>query len=148
MTAILLLAALAALGWWAMTRNQTGSTLGIGTSLSITDFARAIQTFEGFFPGTRSYRNNNPGNLKYVGQPGTTGQDDKGFAVFGTYEQGWAALIALIQLRISQHPTWTILDFFMSYAPPSDNNPTQQYAQTVANVIGASTDTQIGQLTS
>lgn len=141
---LLVLLALILIGaGYYMNQNASQSESSTG-GYSINALALAIRTFEGYYPGTRSYRNNNPGNIKFANQPGTTGQDDKGFAVFVTYQDGWNALIALIRKRISQHPAWTILDFFMSYAPPSDNNPTQEYAQTVANAVGASSDTQIG----
>lgn len=112
---------------------------------SVESLAAAIQTFEGYYPGTRAYRNNNPGNLKFAGQPGTTGQDDKGFAIFATFVDGWNALITLIRKRISQHPTWTILDFFMSYAPPSDNNDTTGYANFVAKTVGAPISATLGE---
>lgn len=117
--------------------------------LTIRLMADAIQGFEGWFPGSRSYRNNNPGNLKYTawthGQ-GATGQDSTGFAVFPNYETGRAALTSLLMLRVRQHPEWTILDLFNSYAPPSDNNPTAQYAATVAKKAGVTADTKLGEL--
>lgn len=117
--------------------------------LTIRLMADAIQTFEGWFPGSHSYRNNNPGNLKFTtwtqGQ-GATGQDSSGFAVFPNYETGRTALTALLMLRVRQHPEWTILDLFNSYAPPSDNNPTAQYAATVAKNAGVTVDTKLGEL--
>lgn len=115
------------------------------TSYSVSTLAAAIQTFEGYYPGTRSYRNNNPGNIKFASQPGATGQDDKGFAIFDSFSSGWTALITLIQKRIKQHPNWTILDFFMSYAPPSDNNDTSGYASFVAKAVGAPITATLGE---
>jgi hypothetical protein len=141
----LLGAALLALGLW---KNQNGGQ-NTDIPLTIRLMAEAIQTFEGWFPGSKSYRNNNPGNLRYTawtqGQ-GATGQDSTGFSVFPTYEIGYAALTSLLMLRVRQHPDWTILDLFNSYAPPSDNNPTQTYAATVAKNAGVTVDTKLGEL--
>ncbi len=50
--------------------------------------AMGIQKAEGFGPGTRSYRNNNPLNVRK--SPWMTRQED-GFAVFSTYAVGWSA---------------------------------------------------------
>lgn len=143
MTWELAIAGLFLVGVYLYMNQGSDNSSGVTGNFSVKALASAIQTFEGFYPGSRSYRNNNPGNLKFASQPGAVAQDDKGFAVFDSYTSGWNALIALIYRRIQQHPTWTVLDFFMSYAPPSDNNPTQQYAQTVADAVGASTSTQL-----
>lgn len=130
---------------FALRENQNMA----GEPLSIRLMADAIQAFEGWLPGTRSYRNNNPGNLKFTTwthEQGATGQDSAGFAVFPNYETGRAALTALLMLRVRQHPEWTLLDLFNSYAPPSDNNPTQTYAATVAKKAGVTVDTKLGDL--
>lgn len=124
---------------------------GVSTAVEsgIKKFAAAIQQFEGYLPTHRSVRNNNPGNLKYSAwedKYGVIGTDDKGFAIFDTFEGGWNALLDLINRRIRQHPEWSILDFFMVYAPPSDNNPTNSYAEFVAKQLGVSVDTKIGDL--
>ena len=117
--------------------------LDVGQSI-IEKIAIAIQTFEGYFPGSVSFRNNNPGNLKYARQPGTTGQDARGFAIFATFDEGWDALIALLNKRAAQHPEWTLLDLFNSYAPPTDNNNPEQYASFVAEHTGLTPDTTLG----
>lgn len=120
--------------------NVSGSLLGL---------AEAIKEFEGFAPGTRAWRNNNPGNLKFTAwtqQQGAIRADDKGFAVFPDFQTGFRALVALLELRRRQHPDWSILDLMMSYAPPSDNNPTGKYAQFVASKIGARIDTKLSEL--
>jgi hypothetical protein len=125
--------------------GKEDSTVG---QFTISALADAIQVFEGFYPGSRAYRNNNPGNLEYHNQPGTTGADlqnrqPPGYAIFATYEAGRTALEALIRLRIAQHSAWTLLDFFYSYAPPSDNNDPDGYASTVARLVGVSPDTKL-----
>ena len=47
-------------------------------------------------------RNNNPGNLVFVGQHEATGKDEHGFAVFPTPEAGFRALAGQIKLDQSR----------------------------------------------
>lgn len=99
-------------------------------------FCSAIRDYEGA-PGDRNYRNNNPGNLRYSGQPGTTGKDADGFAIFTTYQAGWNCLVTMVENAASgksevYKPTMTIKDFFHVYAPSSDNNNPDAYALFVA----------------
>lgn len=87
--------------------------------------------------GTPSFRNLNPGNLKYAGQYGSTGKDSKGFAIFPTYQAGYDALKRQILLVASgksrAFPTpCTIKRFFEIYAPAKDNNEPLSYATQVA----------------
>lgn len=111
-------------------------------------FCKAIQEYEGWYPpskehpmGSRSFRNKNPGNLKFAGQKGATGKDDKGFAIFPTEEMGLEALIRLVELVISGKsahytPTMNLNQFFGVYAPTSDNNAPSVYAAFVGRKIG------------
>lgn len=105
----------------------------------IIKFAEAIKIYEGWFAGSRSFRNNNPGNLRFVGQVGATSDRDN-FAVFKTYEEGFGALLRMIQNAATgkskvYYPTMTILEFFKKYAPSSDNNHPEKYAQYVADRV-------------
>lgn len=114
-------------------------------------FCKAIEKYEGYYPGSRSYRNNNPGNLHYASQQGTTGKDDKGFAVFDTYESGYRALKNQIKLAIlgkSKYykPEMTIIEFFSVYAPSHDNNDPNSYALFVAKEVGVNPQTKIREL--
>lgn len=103
----------------------------------IDKFCLAIQKMEGWFEGSRSFRNNNPGNLKYVGQSRATGKDANGFAVFPSYEAGFETLREMV-MRACQgkskvyKPSFTFYDFFAIYAPAEDNNHPKQYAEVVA----------------
>ena len=58
-------------------------------------FCNAIKDFEGYTPISRSYRNNNPGNITYgpfaVKELGAIGSDGR-FAKWNTYEDGFNAL--------------------------------------------------------
>jgi len=109
----------------------------------------AIQRFEGWFTpgenakyphGSISWRNMNPGNLRPAGQKGMIGEKG-GFAVFSTYADGKEALRNQIKLAISgrsrvYRPDMTLLEFFQTYAPSSDNNYPEQYAKYVAGIMG------------
>lgn len=114
-------------------------------------FAEAIKTFEGWKPGSRSYNNNNPGNLKGGVWPGVIGKDDAGFLIFQSFADGWNALVYQITLAAKgkssvYSPQNSILQFFEKYAPSSDNNNPASYARFVANYIGLPVDTLIGTL--
>lgn len=98
--------------------------------------ASLIQTIEGYFPGSISYTNNNPGNLKYVGQAGATGADSRGFAIFPTYDAGFAALEN--QVAYDANNGLTIAQFAAKYAPASDGNNPTSYASTIASTFGLS----------
>lgn len=111
--------------------------------------ARAIQTEEGYFPGSRAYRNNNPGNLRYVGQEGAIGADSGGFAIFPDYQSGFAALVAQLRRDAERHPGWSLWQFVSDYAPASDNNNVLSYVSNIVSSLqsagfDASTNTVLG----
>lgn len=111
----------------------------------------AIQKHEGWYEGSRSYRNNNPGNLKYIGQQTAIGKDKSGFAVFKSYKDGYDTLKTMI-LNCARgfskvyKPEMTLTQFFLLYAPTFDNNDSDAYAKAVANDMGVSTSFQIRDL--
>lgn len=119
----------------------------VTTSPAITTIASAIQTQEGYAPGTTSYTNNNPGNLMYAGQPGAV-QGAGGFAVFPTYDSGYQALLRQIQLDANNG--MSISSMMNSWAPAYDangspipgNNPTL-YANNVAAALGVDPSTSV-----
>lgn len=114
------------------------SGVGFGQYSSI---ASAIQTQEGYYPGSPSYVNNNPGNLIASSwtqsQPGYVGTDKSGFAVFDTYANGLAAENALIGNYAASGAT--IQSMMAAWAPASQagNNP-DLYASNVAAAAGLS----------
>jgi hypothetical protein len=119
--------------------------IGLGTVTpvlpqSVVDvIASTIQTQEGYYPGSLAYKNNNPGNLIYVGQGGAT-QGTGGFAAFSSYADGLAALDN--QIQIYGNDGYTINQMMAVYAPGSQqgNNP-GAYAQTIAAALGVTPDT-------
>ncbi len=104
--------------------------------------AQAIQQQEGYFPGSLAYRNNNPGNLIYAGQPGAS-PGAGGFAAFTSYDAGYQAMVNQISLDASRgtdasgNPTTTISELLTSWAPPSQNpNLYTSYIPGVASSTG------------
>jgi hypothetical protein len=88
--------------------------------------ASAITTQEGG-PGNLNYRNNNPGNLRFVGQTGAV-LGEGGFARWSTWDEGVYALKAQINLDATRgtdaagHPTTTVGELIASWAPASEND--------------------------
>lgn len=130
-------------------------------SANIIAWAKAIQEKEGFirpgvagFPrGSRSWRNNNPGNIRYTGLfiNLAKGKDDKNFCVFETYEAGLNALCLLLKraatgLSTIYRPEHSLLRFYEIYAPKSDGNDPVAYAKYVADRIGVDVETPIKKL--
>lgn len=108
-------------------------TRGFGQFTSV---ANEIQQLEGWFSGSVSQSNNNPGNLVYANQPGATGASSSGFAVFPTYQAGYQALLNQISLDASRG--LTISQFAQKYAPASDGNDPTSYAAQIAMATGLS----------
>lgn len=103
--------------------------------------ASTIQQVEGYYPGSVSYRNNNPGNLVYVGQAGATGADANGFAIFPSYAAGLQALDDQIQLYAGRG--LSIQGMMNIYAPASDGNDPNSYASQIASALGVDPSTSL-----
>jgi hypothetical protein len=103
--------------------------------VSVTDFANAIEHFEGYYPpsskypnGSVSWRNRNPGNLK----------NKKGqFIKYATYDEGYYALCDYIKrVGKNEHKAYPkdcdIFQFFSVYAPTIDGNHPRDYSVWIA----------------
>lgn len=126
----------------------------------IVRWAQAIQRHEGWFVGSRSYRNNNPGNIRspypgknsdYTASLGAIGVDLGRFCIFPSPDAGFNALCTFLTHAASgklksYRPEMTLLEFYGVYAPSSDNNNPKTYAQAVAQYVGCTIDTPIKQL--
>jgi hypothetical protein len=102
----------------------------------------AVQTQEGYYPGTLAYTNNNPGNLVAAGQPGCS-PGAGGFCAFPSYDLGYQALLNQISLDASRG--YTILQFTTKYLGGDVNNPgvapggdPNVYAANIAAAAGVS----------
>jgi hypothetical protein len=84
----------------------------------------------------RGIRNNNPGNLNYVGQPGATRESGPNgrFAVFQTAEEGLVALARQLRLY-AQRGINSVRAIISKFAPPTEND-TQAYIDSVSKRLG------------
>lgn len=86
-----------------------------------------------------AFVNNNPGNLRFVGQQGAT-KGENGFAKFSSPEAGVKALESQIKLDASRG--LTLQQFINKYAPPTENN-TNQYLAQMTQILGVPPTTKI-----
>jgi len=84
----------------------------------------------------RGIRNNNPGNLNYVGQAGATREAGPNgrFAVFQSAEAGLQELAHQLR-RYAQRGINSVRAIISKFAPPSENN-TQAYISSVSKRLG------------
>ncbi|CDX38874.1 hypothetical protein MPLSOD_340076 [Mesorhizobium sp. SOD10] len=98
--------------------------------------------------GSRSWRNNNPGNIargSFSEAHGSIGDDGK-FGIFPDEETGSAAIVALF--TSNSYKNLSIRDAFYRYAPPADNNDTEAYIAAVTAVVGVPSSKIVGTLSS
>lgn len=105
------------------------------------DLASAHRDREGWYPGSLSQRNNNPGNLRlqpYQAALYGAVQGEGGFARFPTPEVGFRALMDDLRAKITGHSTHidyekipkpTLQDYVNVFAPAEDHNDPTSYAQ-------------------
>jgi len=109
------------------------------------DLMNLIGRMEGWgIANSLATKNNNPGNLRYVGQAGATGQDSRGFAIFTTPDAGMAALQHQIELDASRD--LSVRQFINKYAPPSEND-TSNYLSFITNGLGVGADDPLTDIT-
>lgn len=96
--------------------------------------------------GTRSWRNNNPGNIKSGDFSESNGEigDDGMMAIFPDEAIGRSAVKALITGK--KYKNLSIKDAIYRYAPPSDNNDTDAYVAVIVKATGAPSSTIIKDL--
>lgn len=117
----------------------------------------AMAEFEGWdAPGpneadhvSRSYRNHNPGNLR--SSPFQSHQKD-GFAVFSNDSVGWMAFHYDLMQKAKGNTVTdlngesTIAELIRVWAPPSDNNDTENYIDFVERKSTLDRDTKLKEL--
>ena len=96
----------------------------------------AIMHHEGWFPGSVSNRNRNPGNLR--GSKIEHWIDAGGYCIFRTIIDGSNALLLDLHAKLIEGTHGlsldsTLDDLFDVYAPRADKNDPQMYAVDVAN---------------
>lgn len=104
----------------------------------ITALADAVTRMEGYSPGTRAYRNNNPGNIRggsiYPQYP----LDSGGFTIFPDPATGRAALETDMAAKVNQGLSLRSLVY--KYAPPTDGNDSDKYVSNVSTWTGLPAD--------
>lgn len=110
------------------------SAIAEGTKRIFTKDDGSTELREG---GTRSWRNNNPGNVRmseFARSNGAIGSDADGFAIFPTLDAGSAAKQKLI-FEGKNYKDLSLSDAIARYAPPSEND-TARYQRTVLASVG------------
>ena len=99
--------------------------------------------------GSRAYRHHNPGNLRASPFASTVVDD---FAVFRNDMVGWMAFHwDLMQKARGQTvtklgPKSTLRELIFTWAPPSDNNNSEAYLQSVVKKSGLSENITLGEI--
>ena len=117
------------------------------------DLANAHKIIEGFYPpgtpgfpkGSVSWRNLNPGNLRYRSHQRIYGAEPgyMNFAKFPTYEKGFQALMDDLRAKITGHSAHidyrrnpSFLTYVRVYAPADDGNDPAGYTQKLIRMLG------------
>lgn len=106
-----------------------------------------------FSEGTLSWRNRNPGNLKFgdfAKKYGALCVGQGGHAIFPNYEAGKEAMQALLFNEDSKYVNLSIFKAISRYAPVNDpkaNNKPKQYSAYVAKEVGVPVTTILSTLT-
>lgn len=104
---------------------------GLENAVIYYDESGKLWLFEG---GTRTWRNQNPGNLvvgKYSRKNGMIGKAG-GFAVFPDYSSGHQALLDLL---INEYGNFDLVKLMKKFAPPHENK-TKKYIQFIKKLTG------------
>jgi predicted nucleic acid-binding Zn-ribbon protein len=124
--------------------EKTASAISAGAakSASASGLTRTYETESGTETrtgGTRAWRNNNPGNLRYgpfAIKHGAIGADKDGFAMFASMELGEAAKKDLL-FKTASYKNLSLSGAISRYAPASDNNDTAKYQAAVIGAVGS-----------
>lgn len=125
-----------------MTSLQYSSVVGAGSGYTT---VRTPDGRELRISGTRSTRNNNPGNIEYgkfARSQGAIGSDGR-FAVFPDRATGFRAVEGLV--FGGKYAGLSLKQAIERYAPPFENN-SLGYAQAVANKVGVPLTTKMSQI--
>jgi hypothetical protein len=89
-----------------------------------------------------AFKNNNPGNLRLVGQNGAK-EGEGGYAKFKTPEAGYKALLG--QIKTDADRGMTLAAYIGKYAPPTEND-TATYVANAAKKLGVKPDTPVSKI--
>lgn len=95
---------------------------------------------------SRSFRNNNPGNIRFGKFAAVRGavDDGEGYARWTVAIRGTAAMLEL--LALPSYRDLTLLEAITRYAPAADRNKPREYAAYVAHRAGVSQDMKLADM--
>lgn len=128
-----------ALGLWLWSRTRTASvTVEVADELLGFVDVSAARVKNAL--SSRGYRNNNPGNLRFIVRNPWNGQlrDDGGYAVYSSPELGTRALGKQL-LKYAREGRRTVRDIIATWAPPNEND-TLAYMRAVSRELGVNAD--------
>jgi len=122
---------------------KKGTNIFVGTADKVFDEkyeGGLIRAQNGLPRDTLGMRLNNPGNIRPgAGFFGESGQD-KGYAKFASDAAGLRAIQRLLMTYGNQYGINTLRGLANRYAPPSDNNPTENYIEFLSQKTGIDPD--------
>ena len=122
---------------------KKGTNIFVGTADKVLDEkydGGLIRAQNGLPRDTLGMRLNNPGNIRPgAGFFGESGQD-KGYAKFVSDAAGLRAIQRLLMTYGNQYGINTLRGLANRYAPPSDNNPTENYIEFLSQKTGINPD--------
>lgn len=139
--------------WGEDNVGAAGKSVADYSSVSVNDIAPDLN-IGGKNAKVRSFRNNNFGNLNYVGQEGARLEDPNAngearFAKFNTPEEGFRALANQLTAysngkskATGGRKLNTVEDIIGVYAPKNEND-TQQYVKSLSEKLGVRSDEQL-----
>ena len=139
-TTLLLVGLAGAAGLWLWTRTRAGSAAADPAVAGALDLVDVGVSRVGALVSSRGYRNNNPGNLRYIVRNPWNGQvgDDGGFGIYDTPANGTRALGKQL-LKYAREGRQTVRDIIATWAPPNEND-TSSYVHDVAQQLGVDPD--------
>jgi hypothetical protein len=125
---------------WVATRTQAGGDAADDAVGGALDFVDVSASRIGAALTSRGYRNNNPGNIRYIVRNPWNGQvgDDGGYGVYSDARLGTRALGKQL-LAYAKAGRRTVRDIISTWAPANENN-TGAYITDVANQLGIDPD--------
>jgi len=94
----------------------------------------------------RGIRNDNPGNIR-PGAPwqGATGDDggQNGYLVFSDPVYGLRAIVRILNTYYTRYHLHSVSALIGRWAPPSDDNPTDEYVGFICKALGVGPDVEI-----
>jgi len=125
---------------WALSRTRQGAAVVEGATDDVLGFIDVTAERIRAVAKSRGYRNNNPGNIRYIAKNPWRGQvgDDNGYGIYSSPQEGTRALGQ--QLRAyERRGLRTVRDVISTWAPSNENN-TAAYVNAVASGLDVAPD--------